>query len=196
VLQIKDMSCCCEAWYLIHCQPRKEKYASQALESQLNLCVFLPEYKLRARGGVIRNLPFFPGYIFARADLLQVSLSRINTTPGVIRLVAFGDDPQPVPLDVIGMLNERLNRLDQVYMQSFQPGDVVRVKREGSLQDLEMIFVGSSPSNRRVTVLLNFLGRLKEVQLDIEMLEKVTGSSSYENERYIKGTEQKVMRSA
>jgi len=182
---------CSNTWYLIHCQPRKERYASRALESQLGLCTFLPEYKTRLRGE-IRTTPFFPGYLFVQADLQQVPLSRINATPGVIRLVAFGDDPQPVPLHVIEMIYERLARFDQVHLQLFQPGDIVRVKREGLLQDLEMIFLGPVTSGHRVAVLLNLLGRLKEVHLDIEVLEKVPGSP----DGMRRGTERKIVRSA
>jgi transcriptional antiterminator RfaH len=192
VIQIKDVPCYRKAWYLIHCQPRKERYASHALESQLGLSIFLPEYKMRSQGG-IRSVPWFPGYIFVHANLGEVPLSRINATPGVIRLVAFGDDPQPVPFDVIEVIRERLNRFDPGRKQIFQPGDVVRVKKDGPLQDLEMIFVGPSVSSHRVTVLLNLLGRLKEVHLDIETLERVTRSSAPEREKYAGGVGQKVM---
>ncbi len=184
-----------EAWYLIHCQPRKERYASHALESQLGLSIFLPEYKTRSRGEM-RKAPFFPGYIFVQANLQQVPLSRINTTPGVVRLVAFGDDPQPVPLEVIELIDERLAQFDQVNLQPFQSGDVVRVKQKGPLQDLEMIFVGPLTSSHRVTVLLNLLGRLKEIHIDIEMLEKVSSTPAYMRESYTEKTGSNVVRSA
>jgi len=74
-------------------------------------------------------MPFFPGYLFVRTNLQHVSLSRINATPGVIRLVAFDDDPQPVPSDVIEMLYERLAHFDQARVQPFEAGDIVRVNK-------------------------------------------------------------------
>lgn len=172
VFQMEDMPHCCGAWYLIHCQPRKERYTSHALECQLGVSVFLPEYTIRSRGEVYKR-PFFPGYLFIQADLQQVPPSRINSTPGVRRLVTFGNDWQPVPLNVIEMIYERLAQPNLVNLQPFQAGDRVRVKQAGPLQDLEMIFVGPSTPEHRVTVLLNLLGRNKEIYLDIDMLEKV-----------------------
>ena len=172
MFQTKDAPSGDSAWYLIHCQPRKERYAAQALEILMGLSTFLPEYKMRSRNRM-RSVPFFPGYLFVQADLQQIPLSQINTTPGVNRLVAFGDDPQPVPPRVIEMISERLEQFDPLKLSSFQPGDVVQVKQEGPLQNLEMLFVGPSAPGYRVTVLLRFLGRLKEVQLDIGLLEKV-----------------------
>lgn len=178
MFQLRDMSCCCNTWYLIHCQARKERYASHALESHLGLSIFLPEYRTCYRGKIHRK-PFFPGYIFIQADLKQVALSQINAIPGVIRLVAFGNDPVPVPFSVIDAISERLANFELMNLQPFHAGDVVRVKQEGPLQDLEMIFVGPSTSSRRVMVLLNLLGRLKKVHLDIDILEKVSSSHSY-----------------
>lgn len=180
---IKNMSGRYQAWYLIHCQPRKERYAAHALKSLLDLAIFLPEYKTRSRGET-RTTPFFPGYIFVQADLQQVPISRINATPGVIRLVAFGDDPQPVPIEVISMIDERLSRVDQA-AQPLQPGDIVHIKQKGPLQDLEMVFVGPVTSSRRVAVLLNLLGRLKEIYVDIELLEKVSGTHTHTGRNHV-----------
>lgn len=173
MLQMQDTFCHNGDWYLIHCQSHKERYASQALESRLGLSSFLPEYKISSRKG-IRSIPFFANYLFVQADLQHVPPSQINATPGVIRLVAFGGEPQPIPYEVIKMIYKRLDQFDQNNVSPFKPGDVVRVKQEGPLQNLEMIFVGPSTPGYRVTVLLNLLGRLKEVKLDIETLEKVS----------------------
>src|SRR5438094_701000 len=85
---------------------------------------------------------FFPGYLFIQTNLQKVSLSRINTCHGVLHLVAFGKEQQPV-----------------------RPGDLVRIKYEGPLQDLEMVFVGSSAPDRRFSVLLNIWAVCKKCLL-------------------------------
>lgn len=160
-------------WYLVHCQPRKEAYAANSLRHILNLLVFLPETRIRLRS-VARSSPFFPGYLFINADLRQVPKSHINACPGVLRLVEFGGDPQSVPQDVIDLISQQLNKLDGRPMlpaHNFHPGDVVQVKR-GPLQNLDMIFVGSTTPGGRVQVLLELLGRLKKVQVDVDLLEK------------------------
>jgi hypothetical protein len=83
----------------------------------------------------------------------------------------------------------------------FRSGDAVRVKHGGPLQDLEMIFVGPMTGSRRVCVLLNFLGRLKQVHLDGETLEKVPSRTATDNtaisaysykKRYTRGKGRKI----
>jgi len=59
-----------------------------------------------------------------------------------------------------------------------------------------MIFVGPATSSYRVTVLLNLLGRLKEVHLDIDILEKVSSSPSREWEQSTEGKVLKIKRPA
>jgi transcriptional antiterminator RfaH len=161
-----------QPWYLIHCQPRKEFYAAIVLEKRLALGVFLPEYEIRSRGNR-RQIPFFPGYIFVQADLQKVPRSQINTSPGVIHLVDFGGDPLPVPACVVEEIAERLKQANTFCQPSLRPGDLVRLKHRGPLQDLEMVFIGPTTPSRRVCVLLNLLGRMKEIHVEIESLERI-----------------------
>jgi transcriptional antiterminator RfaH len=187
-------------WYVIHCQPRNERYAANAIKSHLGLSVYIPEYK-RKYHGTIKHFPLFPGYIFVQADLQKVPLSQINANPGVLRLVTFGEDPQPIPHNVIEEIAERSKHIDTFMHEPFRPGDVVRVKHGGPLQDLEMIFIEPMTGSRRVCVLLSFLGRLKQVHLDEETLEKVPSRAASEHsivdsyarrERYTRGKGRKV----
>jgi len=195
-----NQPCSNDPWYLIHCQPRKEISAANALKSNLGISVYIPEYHLCFRGHE-RNIMLFPNYIFAQADLQKVPLSKINTTFGVLRLVGFDRGPQPVPSYVIEQMRERFKDMVMPKHQQFCPGDMVRIKRDGPLQDLEMIFVGPTTSSQRVSVLLSFLGRLKEVYLDAEALEKVSSPITSDNnvvtayhqrERYTRGKGRKI----
>ena len=166
------------SWYLVHCQPRKEAYAAKSLRHLLNLHVFLPESQVRWRGEV-RRMPFFPGYLFTLVDSQMVPASAINACPGVLRLVEFGGYLQSIPQSVIETIKqqlEQLNRGDFFPYHDFNPGDAVRIKC-GPLQDLNMVFVGPATPSRRVQVLLEFLGRRKEVQVDVETLEKAPGNT-------------------
>jgi transcriptional antiterminator RfaH len=181
------------SWYIIHCQSKKELYAANALRSNLSISVYVPKYRLYVHG-YSRLVPFFPGYIFAQADLQKVSLSQINTSPGVLRLVAFGGDPQPVPPYVIEEIVERLKQMEMLNQQPFRPGDSVRIKCNGPLQGLEMVFVEPMTPSGRVSVLLSLLGRLGKV--DVEALEKFPSSTTSERnvittyprrERYTRG---------
>jgi len=168
-----------DPWYVIQCKLRREAFTARVLSNQLGLSIFLPESTIRLRGEV-RQVPFFPGYLFAQADLQKVALSRINSSPGVLRLVEFGGCPQPVPYVVIETISKEVNRLNvgsHPPHHGFRPGDSVRVKN-GPLQDLEMVFVGPTTPSKRVRVLLHLLGRLKEVQVDADTLEKTFGSTN------------------
>lgn len=162
-------------WHLIHCKTGKELYAANMLKSRFELSIYLPEWKVYTHRK-LQTVPFFPGYIFAQVNLQEVALSQINATPGVVRLVEFGGIPQVVPGYVIKGIAQRLNLVDGPQFQPFRRGDIVRFKNTGPLRDLEMIFVGPIGSSQRVSVLLNFLGRLQEAQVDIDALEKTHAS--------------------
>jgi transcriptional antiterminator RfaH len=160
------------AWYLVHCQQKKEHYAALMLKQRFNLATFLPEYTQRTRGQVTSRL-LFPGYIFAQANLQEVPMSQINTTPGVLRLVNFGAGPEVVPDCVVEEIANKSLQVNAADLQQFRPGDHVRLKHSGSLHGLTMVFAGSSSSSQRVRVLLEFLGNIREVQVHVEKLEKV-----------------------
>lgn len=188
-----------ESWYLIHCKPRRESYAADYLRSVLQLSVFLPESSVRSQRE-IRRVPFFPGYIFLHVNLHEVALSQINTCPGVRRLVEFGGSPNPVPQYIIEAIQGQLAYLNGLIPQpshGLRPGDHVRVK-QGPLQDLNMIFIGPTTPSKRVHVLLEMLGRLKETQVDVALLEKISELPSSppplrpKGERYTRGKGRRI----
>lgn len=179
-----NISSSSDSWYVVHCKPRRELFAASILRNQLEIFTFLPESTICLRGKV-RQVPFFPGYLFIQVDLQKVALSRINSSPGVLRLVGFGGYPQSVPDIVIETISKEMNSLNtagSLSPHSFCPGDWVRVKK-GPLQDLEMVFVGPTTPSKRVRVLLHLLGRLKEVQIDVDALEKIPGDPNFQWER-------------
>ncbi len=168
----QDVSCNLELWYLIQCNPRKEQYAASVLKEQLGLTTLLPPYTTHSRGQV-KQLPLFPGYIFAQANLQKAPLSRINTCPGVMRLVDFESDPPPyVPDNVIGEISRRMSTMSTLPTSRFRPGETVHLKGNSALQDMEMIFVGPVRADHRVRVLLHLLGQFRETYVDIERLER------------------------
>ena len=153
-------------WYVVQCKPLRERVAAERLRIDLQLGVYLAEVRQWVREAA-RSVPLFPGYLFVRADLGQVKLSSINATPGVLRLLDFGGGPQVVPDRVVEALVESvdcLNTAGGLPRHRFQPGARVVLIR-GPLEGLEAVFVGPTPPQARVRVLLEFLGRLQEVQV-------------------------------
>lgn len=163
-------------WYVVHTKARQELLSASLLEQRLAAVVLLPQVRQRYRGQM-RTAPLFPGYLFVELDLEQVEASAVNNTPGVIRLVAFGGLPKPVPAKVIHALQARLAEIDAqggLPQHPFHEGDRVRLTG-GPLAGLEAVFVGPMRPAERVRVLLDFMGREQEAQVPVEDLEPAGG---------------------
>lgn len=165
-----------EKWYVVQCKPRREADAANGLRDYLGLTTYVPEVIKRVRGKE-RRVPFFPGYLFLQADLQEVQRSTINSAPGVLRLLESGSRPQPVPSATVRSLRERLEELNAHggLRYSFNPGDPV-VLTGGPFKGLEAAFLGPTTGKSRVKVLLYFLGRLSEAQVDMDELEPTSGA--------------------
>jgi transcriptional antiterminator RfaH len=170
---ISDTQRTTSQWYVAHCKHQKEGQAAAALRERLSLPIYLPELQRRERGQ-LRYSPFFPGYLFVRADLGVVALSQINALPGVLRLVAFGDLPQPVPAALVEEIRCRVGDLNANggrVAHEFRPGDTVLLKR-GPFQGLEAMFLGPTTPRERVRVLIEFLGGLRQLEVHVDQLER------------------------
>ena len=113
-------------------------------------------------------------YLFIRVDFERVSLSRVQWTPGLRRVVSFDDRPVPLPdaaIDLIRRKLEGLNAAGGLPVHAFQPGDTVRIT-DGPLQGMLAIFEGPSTPAERVRVLLTFLGRASRAHVSATDLEK------------------------
>ncbi|HET8840820.1 MAG TPA: transcription termination/antitermination NusG family protein, partial [Ktedonobacteraceae bacterium] len=161
------------------------------LQRLLNIAVYFPQCRVSSTGRS-RYTAFFPGYIFAQIDLHKVSLSQINTIPGVLHIVSFGGAPSPIPHRIVQEIAQRVQYLDQFPHAKFSPGDPVRFKQDGALQDLEMMFVGPTEASQRVRVLLTLLGRQKEISVDIAALEKLPANPVYRRKRYTRGKGRRI----
>lgn len=176
------------SWYVVHCQRLKEWSAAMAIETRLGLTVFLPEVRRRFRGR-IQHTPFFPCYLFVHADIHDIGISKINATPGVVRLVAFDNQAQPVPRAVIDHIRSRVSDIDAhggLATHNFRPGDTVRLK-VGPFQGLEAAFLGPQKPSERVRVLIDFLGSLREANVSVDDLERVGTAPAPRQERRTRG---------
>jgi transcriptional antiterminator RfaH len=160
-------------WYVVHCRPLKEAQAATNLRERLGVSVYQPQVIKRVRGRT-QLTPIFPRYLFVQADLRHVQLSSINSTPGVIRLLDFGAGPVPLTDRMINSIREiveSLNMRGGLPTHQFSPGETVLLKGR-PWHGLEAVFVGSMTSRARVVVLLEFLGRMNKVEIDIDIVEK------------------------
>lgn len=175
-------------WYVVHCRPSREQCVATLLNTVLHLEIYVPQVRSYLQGKV-QDAPLFPGYLFVRCLLSQGILSQICTMPGVLHVVSFGNCPEPVPPDIIITLRQRvdeLNRRGGIPNHSFEPGTPVRLK-EGPLGGLEAIFLGPTHPSERVRVLIEFLGRLRELELSVDLLEASRSLAAPRRERYTRG---------
>jgi transcriptional antiterminator RfaH len=180
-------------WYVVHCKPRKEWQAARALEEHFGLKVYLPEVR-RHLHGQVQSIPFFPRYLFAQVNLQTVPVSSINTIPGVLRLVAFGAMPQPIQPAAIELIRQRVDDLNShggLPEHCFTSGDTVRLKG-GPFQGLEALFVGPMEPRERVWVLINFLGGLREAEVDVDILERATPAPAPRQARRTRGKGRRI----
>jgi transcriptional antiterminator RfaH len=155
-------------WYVVQTQPHAETKAMGHLIRQ-GFDAYLPRYLKRrrhARRVEMVAAPLFPRYLFVTVDMETQRWRSIHSTTGVARLVCNGDDPAPVPLEVVAALQRREDggfvKLER--RQQFTPGERVRVV-DGVFADNLGLFEGMA-DKERVAILLDLLGRKVRILLD------------------------------
>ena len=156
-------------WYVVQTQPHAETKAMGHLIRQ-DFAVYLPRYLKRrrhARRVETVAAPLFPRYLFVTVDMETQRWRSIHSTTGVARLVCNGDDPAPVPSEVVAALQRREDDGGFVKLerrQQFAPGERVRVV-DGVFADNLGLFEGMA-DRERVAILLDLLGRKVRILLD------------------------------
>lgn len=163
-------------WYALRVKPRKERTVNVRLESH-EVDVFFPTVRVKPKNPrAAKRKPYFPGYLFVRTDLEDVSINTFNWMPGTIGLVAFGGIPAVVPDNLINELQQRLQEIEVqggLQAEKFKPGQPVRIV-SGPFQGYDAIFDMSLPGSERVQVLLAFLSEHPQpLKLDVDDIEKL-----------------------
>lgn len=161
------------SWFVIQTKSNREAKAAYHLERQ-GFKFYLPRYLKRrshARKIEIVPAPLFPGYMFVAVDLATQRWRAIQSTVGVLRLVTNGNEPAPVPTEIIRAIREREDDKGFVSLDrtpAFRRGDKVRILA-GAFMDLAGLFDGLA-DRERVAILLDLLGRKVRVMLDADMV--------------------------
>ncbi|HYP35056.1 MAG TPA: transcriptional activator RfaH [Stellaceae bacterium] len=161
-------------WYAVYTQPHGETKALEHLLRQ-GYCAYLPRYRTlvshaRRRQTVLR--PLFPRYLFAGIDRASMRWRPILSTFGVADVVRAGDEPAPVPSEIVSAIREReeAGGFDRISpQQSLRLGELVRVTA-GAFEDMVGMLVELRDRDR-VVVLLELLGRAVRAQLLAEAVE-------------------------
>jgi transcriptional antiterminator RfaH len=166
-----------DRWYALHSKANKEEIVWQQLRVQ-NIETFYPCLRAQAVNPRAKEIkPYFPGYMFVRADLELAGLPFFQYLPHTNGLVCFGGEPAPVPATLIDALRQRVIELalatDEV-CEKLKAGDLVSIQN-GPFAGYEAVFDAHLSGGERVRVLLEFLGgRAIPVNLSAALLEQKT----------------------
>lgn len=161
-------------WFLAQLKPNSANIAERNLARQ-GFETFLPMEKVtkRAKSKFVTNKqPVFPGYIFVSFDTAKGGWLAINSTTGITRLVSFGRDPAPVPLDIVSGLMQRCS--DQGILtppKQMSPGDQVTIT-QGPFSDF-VAEVENIERDQRVWLLLDIMGGKTRVAVDPKQVRAV-----------------------
>lgn len=102
-----------DAWYLLYCKRGQQSRATQHLELQdiRYFCPMLTVKKQRRGQWQEEAEALFANYLFVHFNPDQLSVTRVQATRGVARLVRFGETLARVPDEVLIDLARRYNPL-------------------------------------------------------------------------------------
>jgi transcription termination/antitermination protein NusG len=128
-------------WYALQTRANHEKKILEKLEAQA-LTAMLPLYsevhRWKDRNKKV-DTPLFPGYVFVKMDLAD--RMRAVTISGVVRLVGYGQNPEPIPAPDIELIHSCLQNGTLLRPHAYLPiGCKVRVIA-GPLQGVEGVLL-------------------------------------------------------
>lgn len=152
-------------WYALQVRSRCENSCEVLLKNK-GYEVFLPRFtaKISRRGSqAAMRQPLFSGYLFCRVT--QNSVGKMVVTPGVVRVLGFGNKPEPVADHEI----ESLGRIDQSEVNrrpwQYLPGGSLVEIQSGPLAGVQGTLI-SEGSARRIVVSVTLLHRSVCAELD------------------------------
>jgi transcription antitermination factor NusG len=158
-------------WYALRSKPRKEDVVWRQARDQ-GFEVFYPRLKVQPVNPRSRKVvPYFPGYLFVKADLEEVGRSVFQWMPHSVGLVSFGGEPAKVPENLIHAIRQRVEEIAAAGGEVFdglKPGDTVTIDY-GPFEGFEAIFDSRIPGTERVRVLLQLLTSQRRVPVEMEV---------------------------
>jgi transcriptional antiterminator RfaH len=155
-------------WYVVQTQPHSEGKADAHLRRQ-GFSTYLPRYlrqRRHARRTEIVARPLFPSYLFVALDLGRDRWRSVHSTFGVSHLILAGDEPLPVPDEIVERVRSREGEDGFVTL-----GLPAGLKLGSKVRLIDGIFADATgvldrvADSRRVAILLRLLGR--EVRVSV-----------------------------
>ena len=154
-------------WFIAQIKPNSYKTALQNLERQ-GFETYLPKMKIthrRKNKFIIKTVYVFPGYVFVCFDPGIISWSKVNSTYGVAKILAFNKKPSEISSDLIKELKNRYeinNKPKQ--KENLKKGDSIKF-HNGPFADL-IAKIENVDANKRIWVLLEAMGGYQRLKID------------------------------
>jgi transcriptional antiterminator RfaH len=156
------------AWYCLRSQPKHEHIAAAHLRMLEGVTVFCPRIRFRRvtrQRLVWVTEAMFPGYLFARFELAKMH-RQVGYTHGVSGIVRFADRYPIIEEAVLAQLRDHTGGSDIKELDyALSLGDSVTIAR-GAFAGLEAVVTQTLPAKERVRVLMDFLGRKMETEVE------------------------------
>ena len=154
-------------WYIAQIKRNSYYCAIQNLERQ-GFKTFLPKMEITQRQKnkfIVKNVYVFPGYIFVCFDPFMNRWTKVNSTYGVSKILAFNKKPSEISSDLIKELKNRYeinNKPKQ--KENLKKGDSIKF-HNGPFADL-IAKIENVDANKRIWVLLEAMGGYQRLKID------------------------------
>ena len=153
-------------WFIAQIKPNLYLSAIKNLERQ-GFETFLPKMEITQRQKnkfVVKSVYVFPGYMFVYFDPHNTTWTKINSTYGVSKILAFNKKPSEISSDLILELKNRYEiKSNSMQKEKLQKGDSIKFY-SGPFADL-IAKVESVDEKNRIWVLLETMGGYQRLKL-------------------------------
>ena len=153
-------------WFIAQIKPNSYNSAIQNLERQ-GFETFLPKMEITQRQEnkfLVKNVYVFPGYMFVCFDPHITTWTKINSTYGVSKILAFNKKPSEISSDLILELKNRYEiNSNPTQKEKLQKGDSIKFY-SGPFTDL-IAKVESVDEKNRIWILLEAMGGYQRLKL-------------------------------
>jgi transcriptional antiterminator NusG len=167
-------------WYSLFVITGQEENVAEWLQlffPEQRVRILIPKRKLveRRQGkcqSVLKKL--FPGYVFINIEMDSTTYYRIKKVPNVIRILNSGQERYTrVFQEEINFIQRLLGEGDTVEYSFVYLENSQIVVKSGPLKGLEGLIKSVDRRKKRAKVLIPFMGLEKEIDVGIEMIDKV-----------------------
>ena len=156
------------AWYCLQAKHKQEHIAAAHLRELKGVTVFCPRLRFRrqTRTGVTWvTEALFPGYLFANFDFGRMHRA-VGYAHGVRSIVRFANRYPTIDEIIVSQLSQHVGERE-IKVIDYEPlrGDTVKVA-EGAFAGLDAVVTQTLPARDRIRVLMEFLGRKVEAELE------------------------------